>query len=225
MGAGIRDLSGISAPMPTFSCTECGASFDLPQATLDRFPGWTPRFCRKHSPKKRTARSSGRRSRSAEPEERLTPAQVLERYTGGPQDGVFTDGSSVPNPGPGGWGVVWVRDGEILAEKHGHDPDTTNNRMELVALIEAFEMLPADAAEVVHTDSKLCRDTVESWAPGWEAKGWTRKSGPIKNLDLVKRLLAVRRAHPGCEVRWIAAHSGNRWNEYADALSALWRDD
>jgi ribonuclease HI len=143
----------------------------------------------------------------------------------GPQSGVFTDGGSVPNPGPGGWGVVWVEDGEIRGEKHGHDAQTTNNRMELTALIEAFRMLPEDSTAIVHTDSKLCVDTIETWAAGWEAKGWKRKSGPIKNLDLVKAVVAARRARPGCTLKWIAAHSGNRWNEYADSLASAWRRD
>jgi len=210
--------------MPTFTCSVCAASFELPQATVDKFPGWTPRFCRAHSPKKKGS-GKARKSRGTRGsvEENLTTAQVLEKYTGGPQDGVFTDGSSVPNPGPGGWGVVWVRDGEIVEERCGHDPQTTNNRMELKALIEAFGMLPEDAKVTVHTDSKLCLQTVEEWAPKWESKGWTKKTGPIKNLELVKELLARRRARPGCKIQWIAAHSGHRWNEYADSLSTNWQ--
>ena len=70
---------------------------------------------------------------------------VLERYHDGPRTGVFTDGSCEGNPGPGGWGFVWVEDDAIVAQKHGHAPATTNNRMELTALIEAFRALPADA--------------------------------------------------------------------------------
>ena len=155
-------------------------------------------------------------------EEHLTVAEVLSKYRGGPGSGVFTDGSAVPNPGPGGWGVVWVEGGEIQSEKHGHDPDTTNNRMELQALIEAFKMLPEDAATHVVTDSRLCVNTITKWAPGWERKGWKRKSGPLKNLDLVRELLTRYRAHPTCDLIWIAAHSGNRWNEYADSLATAW---
>ena len=71
----------------------------------------------------------------------LTCAQVLERYTDGPKEGLFADGSSRPNPGPGGWGVVAVYNDEVVAERHGADPDTTNNRMELRALIEAYALL------------------------------------------------------------------------------------
>ena len=115
--------------------------------------------------------------------------------------------------------------GVIQAERSGHDPQTTNNRMELTALIEAFRLLPSDAAETVRTDSRLCVDTIESWAPKWERAGWKRKAGPIKNLELVQELLALRRARPGCQLQWIAAHSGHRWNEYADSLSTAWQRD
>ena len=218
--------------MPKFQCQECGVGFDVPQAALDKFPGWTPRYCREHSPtkKKRTSKSgSGKkrsgtaRGRSATREENLTRAQVLAKYTDGPRSGVFTDGASHPNPGPGGWGLVWVEEGEIRAERHGHDDDTTNNRMELTALFHAFELLPEDAQVTVYTDSRLCVDTLTKWAPGWERNGWKRKGDPLKNLDLIKPLLRLVRSHPGCKLEWIAAHSGYRWNEYADSLASAWR--
>jgi len=214
--------------MPSFSCQTCGAAFEIPQQAVDKYPGWKPKFCREHSPRKRASGGRGRgRKRTgagggARREEHLTTAEVLAKYTGGPSSGVFTDGSAIPNPGPGGWGVVWVRDGEIQAERCGHDPKTTNNRMELVALTEAFRLLPHDAEEIVRTDSKLCVDTIGSWAPKWERAGWTKKTGPIKNLELVQELLALRRARPGCTLEWIAAHSGHRWNEYADSLATEW---
>ena len=153
------------------------------------------------------------------------PAQVLEKYTDGPQSGVFTDGSSVPNPGPGGWGLVWVADGKIREERHGHDPETTNNRMELKALIEAYRLLPENAAVVVHTDSKLCADTLNLWAANWERRGWKRKGPPIKNLELVKELWCLFQAHPDCRLEWIRAHSGYLWNEYADSLATAWLRD
>lgn len=149
----------------------------------------------------------------------LTPEEVLERYHDGPRTGVFTDGSCEGNPGPGGWGMVWVEDDRIVAERHGHDPATTNNRMELAALITAYELLPADAEITVYSDSNLCVQTVNEWAAGWEKRGWKRKTGPIANLELVKRLYALARAHPKVTLRWIRAHDGSRWNEYADALA------
>jgi len=148
-----------------------------------------------------------------------TPEEVLRRHTQGPKTGVFTDGSCEGNPGPGGWGFVWVEDDEIVAESHGADPDTTNNRMELKALIEAYKKLPADAAVTVYSDSQLCVNTVNQWAAGWEKRGWKRKTGPIKNLELVKQLYALANRHPNVKLQWIKAHDGSKWNEYADALA------
>ena len=217
--------------MPSFQCQTCGAAFDVPKTTLDRFPGWRPRYCRGHSPKKRVPGPGGRARGAFVPrggygrEEHLTLAQVLAKYRAGPASGVFTDGSALPNPGPGGWGVVWVEAGEIRGQRHGSHPKTTNNRMELTALIEAFRLLPDEAEVSVRTDSRLCVDTVETWAPGWERKGWKKKGGEIKNLALVQELLAQRRAHPRCTLEWIAAHAGQRWNEYADSLATAWLRD
>ncbi|MCZ6726215.1 MAG: ribonuclease HI [Acidobacteria bacterium] len=216
--------------MPRFECQVCDARFDVPQAALDKYPGWQPKYCRDHSPNKKAGKSSAakrsassaRASGGAKREEHLTRAQVLAKYQDGPSSGVFTDGSSIPNPGPGGWGMVWVDDGRIVAERHGHESDTTNNRMELTALIEAYRTLEVDAETPVYTDSRLCVDTITKWAPGWERKGWKRKGQPLKNLDLVRQLLALYRAHPACPLEWIAAHSGYRWNEYADSLATAW---
>jgi len=151
----------------------------------------------------------------------MTPEEVLATQFGGPDDGVFTDGSADPNPGPGGWGWVWVEKGEIRAQGHGREPDTTNNRMELRALIEAFKTIPEDRELVVYSDSELCVKTINEWAAGWERRGWKRKAGPVKNLDLVKELYGLARSRPRAQLRWIRAHEGSRWNEYADALAAL----
>lgn len=149
----------------------------------------------------------------------ISPEEVLRRYHGGPKTGVFTDGSCEGNPGPGGWGVVWVEDDRIVAQKHGFDPATTNNRMELTALIEAYRMLPPETEITVYSDSQLCVRTVLEWAPQWERRGWRRRGGPIANLELVRELLELVRAHPRARLAWIAAHDGSRWNEYADALA------
>ena len=214
--------------MPEFECSVCGESFSVPQAALDKYPGWTPKYCRAHSPNrgKKVSKPTKRvRRRSASREENLPVAQVLAKYSDGPTTGVFTDGGSHPNPGPGGWGMVWVEAGKIREQGHGHDLETTNNRMELTALIAAFKALPEDAEVVVYTDSKLCLDTITKWAPGWERNGWKRKGKPLANLDLVKELLALYRRHPGCRLEWIAAHNGYRWNEYADSLASAWRRD
>jgi ribonuclease HI len=152
-----------------------------------------------------------------------TPEQVLESVRGGPSSGVFADGSCEGNPGPGGWAWVWVENDQILGQDAGTETQTTNNRMELRALIEAYRHLPEDARLTIHSDSKLCVDTINLWAAGWEKRGWRRKTGPIANLELVQELYALHLGHPGCELRWIKAHEGLRWNEYADALASAYQ--
>lgn len=152
----------------------------------------------------------------------LTPDEVLQRYKEGPQTGVFTDGGARPNPGPGGWGVVYVRDGKIIEKKHGHERETTNNRMELMALIQAYKILSKQDRIEVFSDSELCVNTLNQWAANWEKNGWRRKTGPIKNLELVQELYALKKERPSVTLRWIEAHNGWLWNEYADALASEW---
>lgn len=152
----------------------------------------------------------------------LSPEEVLAKHSAGPKNGVFTDGSCEGNPGPGGWGAVWVEDDQIVREGHGADPSTTNNRMELRALIEAYQWLPSDASLSIYSDSQLCVRTINEWASGWAARGWRRKKGPIANLELVQELYTLAGEHPRVELVWIAAHSGSRWNEYADALATTY---
>lgn len=203
--------------MTTLTCRSCGAAFTLPDRIRERYPGWAPKQCRAcHT-------GGGDRAAGAGVEENLTVAQVLAKYSGGPTEGVFTDGSAQPNPGPGGWGAVLVVEGEVVDQAHGHEEHTTNNRMELTALIAGYDLVPAGMSTTVYTDSKLCVDTITKWAPAWERRGWRRKSGPIANLDLVKELYERARARPELRLAWIAAHSGNRWNEYADSLSTAYR--
>ncbi len=144
---------------------------------------------------------------------------MLQRFHSGPKTGVFTDGSCEGNPGPGGWGAVWVEEDRVRAERSGTDPATTNNRMELTALIEAYKLLPPEAQITVYSDSELCVKTINEWAAGWESRGWRRKTGPIANLELVKELYALARAHRHVRLCWIRAHDGSRWNEYVDALA------
>jgi ribonuclease HI len=152
----------------------------------------------------------------------LTPAEVLARHTRGPTSGVFTDGSCDNNPGPGGWGFVWVEDDRILAERFGDTASTTNNRMELQALIEAYKLLPDEAAVTIYSDSQLCVRTVNEWAAGWKKRGWKRKTGPIKNLELVRELYALAGERTNVKLEWIRAHDGSKWNEYADALATTY---
>ena len=118
---------------------------------------------------------------------------------------------------------MYVQDGEVVAEASGHDPDTTNNRMELTAALQATEMIPSGAAVTIYTDSRLVVQTINEWAAGWEKRGWRRKTGPVENLDLVEPLYRVFRSRPELKLEWIAAHSGYLWNEYADALASRWR--
>ena len=145
--------------------------------------------------------------------------EILERYSKGPQTGVFTDGSCKGNPGPGGWGFVWVEDDVIVEQKRGFEARTTNNRMELTALIEAYRTLPEDVEITVYSDSQLCVQTITEWASDWERRGWRRKRGPIANPELVRTLYALA-ASRRAKLAWIPAHDGSRWNEYADALAS-----
>ncbi len=205
--------------MSTFTCQACGAAFELPPAVLAKYPGWVPRTCRScrgPAPSKAARPASGTASRD------YTPAEVLARFTAGPTTGVFTDGGASPNPGPGGWGVVWVENDVILGEASGHDPDTTNNRMELTALAGALRLVPRGTPVTVHADSELVVKTFTEWAATWERNGWRRKTGAIKNLDLVKPLHAEMLARPEVRLTWVPAHAGWRWNEYADALAGAW---
>jgi ribonuclease HI len=150
----------------------------------------------------------------------VTPPDGPLAPEGDPQHGVFTDGSATPNPGPGGWAAVRVADGVVVGELSGSDPDTTNNRMELMALLRALELVPSSTPEVLYSDSQLAVRTVNEWAQGWEARGWRRSRGAVENLDLVRPLYEALRGRPEIEVRWIRAHVGHRWNEYADRLAS-----
>ncbi len=141
------------------------------------------------------------------------------RSDAGPVTGVFTDGSAVPNPGPGGWGAVYVVDNEVIAEAFGFGGETTNNRMELTALIRAVDLVPTGRSTTVYSDSSLAVRTINEWAGAWERRGWKRKSGPVENLDLVKQVYTAFKRRPELTVTWIKAHVGFTWNEYADELA------
>ena len=200
--------------MPEFVCQDCGNAFSLPQSVLDRYPGWTPKQCL-------DCRDAAKATRPAS----ASSGSKATAPTEDPDTGVFTDGSSVPNPGPGGWGAVYVIDGEIIDEAFGYGGDTTNNRMELMALIRAVELVPEGTPTVVYSDSNLAVRTITEWAEGWERRGWKRKSGPVENLDLVKQAYQAYRSRPELELRWIKAHVGFRWNEYADQLANRGREE
>ena len=187
-------------------CKDCGKEFTLSAAVQARYPGWSPKQCWG--------------CRNGHTEDIRTAEEVLAAYSSGPDTGVFTDGFCEPNPGRGGWGAVKVLDGKVVVEKNGSEPSTTNNRMELKALIEGLRLLdPADSL-TVFSDSQLCINTLTKWAPAWQAAGWKRKGkDPIANLDLVKEAFDAFKARPNARLEWVKGHAGIRWNEYADALS------
>ena len=135
----------------------------------------------------------------------------------------YTDGACSGNPGPGGWGALLVaRDGEtVLKERElsGGEAETTNNRMELLAAINALEALDRPARITVVTDSVYVMNGVTDWIAGWKRNGWkTAAKKPVKNDDLWRRLDEARARH---EVRWewIKGHAGHPENERADALA------
>lgn len=133
----------------------------------------------------------------------------------------YTDGACSGNPGPGGWGVLLVaRDGErVLKERElsGGEPETTNNRMELMAAIAALEALERPSRITVVTDSSYLKDGITKWIHTWKRNGWKKKGG-LKNVDLWQRLDAARARH---DVRWewVRGHDGHPENERADALA------
>lgn len=124
---------------------------------------------------------------------------------------IFTDGSASPNPGPGGYAAVENGKPVCLGSEEGN---TTNIRMEGRALIAAIKYLDGDEAEI-HTDSEFWINVITKWAPGWEAKGWTKKGGEIKNLDLVQEAYSLHYSSKVTLV-WVRGHVGHEGNELAD---------
>ena len=137
------------------------------------------------------------------------------------QDGlieIFTDGACSGNPGPGGWGAILRWRGEER-EMSGGEPDTTNNRMEMMAAIRALETLKRPATVRLHTDSAYLRDGITRWIHAWKVKGWkTADKKPVKNADLWQRLEAAAERHR-VEWVWVRGHAGHPENERADALA------
>ena len=131
---------------------------------------------------------------------------------------VFTDGACSGNPGPGGWGAILAW-GEREKTLHGGEPQTTNNRMELMAAIMALEALTRPCAVELHTDSQYLRGGVTQWIHGWKRNGWrTADKKPVKNEDLWRRLDAATQRHT-IDWRWIKGHAGHEMNERADELA------
>ncbi len=133
---------------------------------------------------------------------------------------IYTDGACSGNPGPGGWGAV-LRWNGTEKELHGGDPQTTNNRMELMAAIQALEALNRPAKVNLHTDSKYVLDGITKWIKGWQRNGWlTSARQPVKNADLWRRLTEAMKGHD-ITWSWVKGHAGDAGNERADALARL----
>ena len=131
---------------------------------------------------------------------------------------IYTDGSCRGNPGPGGWGAILMM-GDHKKEIWGGEPQTTNNRMELRAAIEALDALTRPCRVELHTDSQYVRNGITQWLSLWKARGWrTTTKGAVKNEDLWRQLDEARLRHH-VDWRWIKGHSGHEMNERADALA------
>ncbi len=131
---------------------------------------------------------------------------------------IWTDGACSGNPGPGGWGAI-LRFGEVEKEICGGEPQTTNNRMELMAAIMALEALTRPCAIDLYTDSQYVRGGVTSWIKNWKTRGWkTADRKPVKNVELWQRLEAAEERHD-VAWHWVRGHAGDEMNERADALA------
>lgn len=131
---------------------------------------------------------------------------------------IYTDGACSGNPGPGGWGAVLRWNGHEK-ELSGGNPETTNNRMEMTAVIRALEALKKNSLVEIYTDSKYVMDGITKWLPGWKAKGWkTAAKQPVKNQDLWQEMDALIQKHD-VTFFWVKGHAGHPENERADALA------
>lgn len=131
---------------------------------------------------------------------------------------IFTDGACRGNPGPGGWGAL-LRHNGVEKELHGGEADTTNNRMEMMAVIKALESLKRPCKLTITTDSQYVKNGITQWMKGWKANGWkTSNRKPVKNQDLWQRMDALLQQHQ-VEWHWVKGHSGHDENERVDQLA------
>ena len=131
---------------------------------------------------------------------------------------VYTDGACKGNPGPGGWGV-WLKWGDHEKELFGGEPETTNNRMELTAVIEALASLKRRCRVRLHTDSQYVHSGISTWIHDWKKRGWrTADKKPVKNVDLWMKLDELVQQQD-IEWIWVRGHDGNPGNEHADELA------
>jgi ribonuclease HI len=131
---------------------------------------------------------------------------------------IFTDGACRGNPGPGGWGAI-LRAGRHEKELFGAEPETTNNRMELMAAIRGLEALKRSCDVTIVTDSQYVKNGITQWLANWKRRGWrTADRKPVKNVDLWQRLEEAEARH-AVHWRWVRGHTGHPENERADALA------
>ncbi len=131
---------------------------------------------------------------------------------------VYTDGACKGNPGPGGWGA-WLKYGGRMRELFGGEPHTTNNRMELTAVIRALEALNRQCVIKLHTDSRYVQQGITAWIHDWKRRGWkTADKKPVKNVDLWRQLDELAQQHE-IEWIWVKGHAGHAGNERADELA------
>jgi len=147
-----------------------------------------------------------------------TPAAKAVPAVAKPAVTIYTDGACKGNPGPGGWGA-WLSTAGHEKEMFGGEANTTNNRMELTAVIEALASLKRTCHIKVFTDSEYVRKGMTEWIAGWQRRGWkTADNKPVKNAELWQRLDALRKLHH-VEWHWVKGHAGDPGNERADALA------
>jgi ribonuclease HI len=133
---------------------------------------------------------------------------------------IYTDGACKGNPGTGGWGALMIA-GDATKELYGGELNTTNNRMELTAVIESLKALKRPCEVVLHTDSQYVQKGISEWIHGWKARGWkTSTKEPVKNADLWQALDAAQAVHT-VDWRWVRGHNGHPGNERADQLANL----
>ena len=136
-----------------------------------------------------------------------------------PQITIYTDGACNPNPGPGGWAAILLHPDGTAQELSGAVAHTTNNQMEMQAVLSALQSLSGPHYITLYTDSKYLKQGITEWLPGWQARGWqTKGKQAVKNQELWQALAQEIQPHQ-LEWKWVKGHAGNEWNERADELA------
>jgi ribonuclease HI len=132
---------------------------------------------------------------------------------------IYTDGACNPNPGPGGWAAILLRPDNEPQELSVASPQTTNNQMEMQAVLSALKSLPGPHHITLYTDSKYLKQGLTEWLPGWQQRGWRTSSKEAVKNQALWQALAAEIGHHQIEWKWVKGHAGNRWNERADELA------